>query len=323
MNPSKRLTLEGVANAVHAVPRAYRDTPCVEVASCSAALGATTFVKVESLNPVRSFKGRGAYTFVARDGAGADAGDALVCASAGNFGLAMAHACRDAGRSLIVFAARDANPLKVAAIRASGTEVVLDGADFDAAKDAARRHAARTGARFVEDGREAAIAEGAGTIALECLRDGALDVDAVLVPLGNGALLAGIATVVRAVRPSVQIVAVVAAGAPAMAASLDAGTVVTTASVDTIADGVAVRVPVPEALSDLVGLVDDVVRVEDDVIVHAMRHLHQHMGLVIEPAGALGVAALLAGRERFAGGRVTTVACGGNVTDEQRRAWIC
>lgn len=315
-----------MAHAVHQIPRAFRDTPCVTSPALAASLGATVTVKVESINPVRSFKGRGAYTFVARDVAVEDASDgasdALVCASAGNFGLAMASACRDAGRPLTVYAAVDANPLKVAGIRALGVPVVLEGDDFDAAKVAARRHAQATGARFVEDGREPAITEGAGTIALECLRDGALDVDAVVVPLGNGALLAGVATVVRAVRPGVLIVGVVAAGAPAMADSLERGTLVTTASVDTIADGVAVREPVPEALSDLEGLVDEVVRVDDDATVAAMQSLHRHLGIVIEPAGALGVAALLADRYRWRSERVTTIACGGNVTDEQRRRWL-
>jgi threonine dehydratase len=113
------------------------------------------------------------------------------------------------------------------------------------------------------------------------------------VPLGNGALLAGTGTVARALAPDVRIVAVSAAGAPAMVESLRRGRLVRTPGVDTIADGVAVRVPVPEALADLEGLVDDTCLVPDEAIVAAMRALHEHAGLVVEPAGAIGLAALL------------------------------
>jgi threonine dehydratase len=177
------------------------------------ALGVALTLKVETLNPVRCFKGRGAsfcVSLLTGDGP-------LVCAGAGNFAQAMAYACRAQGRALIVFAGEQANPLKVARMRAMGAEVRLAGEDFDASKLEGRRFAKEVGLQFVEDGLEASTAEGAGTIGVEL---SGLPLDAVPVPLGNGTLLAGVALALRTLAPGVKIVAVQAAGAPAMTESL-------------------------------------------------------------------------------------------------------
>ena len=299
------------------VPAAFRDTPQYRCDALSDALGVQVTLKVETQNPIRSFKGRGASAFVASEPGAAR----LVCASAGNFGQAMAYACRGAGRALTVFASTNANALKLERMRALGADVRLAGDDFDAAKDEARRYASAHALRYVEDGREPEIALGAGTLALELLRREP-EFDALLVPLGNGALLAGVATVARALSPATRTVAVSAALSPAMVESLRRGALVTSERAETIADGVAVRVPVPEALGDLDGIVDDTVLVPDDAIIDAMRALLEHVGLVVEPAGAVGLAALIAEPQRWRGQRVATIACGGNVTAEQRRAWL-
>jgi threonine dehydratase len=273
-------------------------------------------LKDETANPIRSFKGRGAECFASA----LTERTPLVCASAGNFGQGLAWAARARGLALDVFAATGANPLKVERMRALGATVHLSGADFDAAKDAAREHARARGGRFVEDGREAELALGAGTIALELLADAAR-FDAVLVPLGNGALLAGMATWIRDASPTTAVIGVCARGAPAMERSWRAGKVVTTPRAETIADGIAVRVPVPEALASLRGRVDDVLLVDDAHVLDALRALRRTHGVVVEPAGAVGVAALAAYPARFARQRVATVLCGGNVTAEQARAW--
>jgi threonine dehydratase len=135
-------------------------------------------------------------------------------------------------------------------------------------------------------------------------------------------MLAGVATALRALQPEARIVAVQAVGAAAMTESLQSGRRVVHDRVETIADGIGVRVPVPEALADLEGLVDEFLLVDDATIVAAMKLLFAHSGLVTEPSGAVGVAAILAHRERFAGCRVATVVCGGNLTPEQARAWL-
>jgi len=317
MPGSPRLTLQRIDEAARLIDPVFLSSPQYECEPLSDVLGVRLVLKVETCNPIRSFKGRGAELFLARD-----ADDTpLVCASAGNFGQALAYACRSRALHLTVFASERANPLKVARMRALGADVRLYGDDFDAAKGAARAFAAARGLRFVEDGREPAIAEGAGTIALELLAaEPALD--ALFVPLGNGALLAGIATVVRARHPSVRVVAVAARGAPAMVASLAAGRIVVTERVDTIADGIAIREPVPEALEDLAGVVDATCLVDDADIVRGMRLLHRHAGFVVEPSGAVGVAALLGEARAWRGARIATILCGGNLTPEQVAAWL-
>lgn len=296
----------------------FLDTPVASHATLDDALGCAVFAKVETLNPIRSFKGRGTEYFVAVDAA---PGTALVCASAGNFGQGLARAASKRGIACVVFAATSANPLKIDAMRRLRAEVRLEGRDFDAAKDAARAFARATGARFVEDGAIPEIAEGAGTIGLE-LAAQIRDLHDVVVPLGNGALLAGVGEALRHAAPKARIVAVVADTAPAMKLSLETGKPVETASTATIADGIAVRVPVPEALVHLRGRWDEIVAVGEANIVTAMRLAHAHLGLVVEPAGAAGLAAVAANRARFAGRRVATILCGGNVTREQASAWL-
>jgi threonine dehydratase len=314
---SPRIAIERIEAAASRIDPVFLRTPQWVCEPLGDALGCRVALKVETLNPLRSFKGRGADWLVQH----VAPGSSLVCASAGNFGQALAYACRGHGVALTVYAAETANPLKIERMRAMGARVVLRGADFDAAKEHARQEAARTGVRFVEDSRDPEPTEGAGTIGLEWLEFPEA-LDALLVPLGNGAMLAGIATVTKARRPETRIVAVSAAGAPAMVESLQRGCLVTHDRIETIADGIGVRVPVPEALADLRGLVDEFILVSDDAIIEAMRLLHRHAGLVAEPSGAAGAAALHQERQRFQGQTVGTIVCGGNLTPEQMRSWL-
>jgi threonine dehydratase len=317
MDRGRRISLERIEAAAGAIDPVFLNTPQWVCEPLADALGTRIALKAEVLNPIRSFKGRGAEWLVHS----LPEGSALMCASAGNFGQAMAYACRARGVPLTVYAAERANPLKIARIRAMGAEVVLAGEDFDAAKGIAREEAARRGVRFVEDSRDPEPTEGAGTIGLEWLRFPER-LDALLIPLGNGAMMAGIATVIKARRPEIRVVAVGAAGAPAMVESLQSGRLVTHERIDTIADGIGVRIPVPEALADLSGLIDDFVLVSDDVTLEAMRLLHRHAGVVAEPSGAAGLGAVLQERERIAGQTVGTVICGGNLTLEQMGMWL-
>ncbi len=304
-----RISIEAIREAATVVDPVFLSTPQFVSDSLGEALGAQIVVKVETVNPIRSFKGRGADYFLHGLEAGAPE---LVCASAGNFGQGMAWAARRRGRKLDVFASENANPLKVERMRALGASVHIAGSDFDAAKDAAREFARQRGAWFVEDGKEPAISEGAGTIALELLGSYPA-LDAVVVPLGNGALLGGIATWVRAHSPATRIVGVCAARAPSMELSWRARRPVSTKDANTIADGIAVRVPIPEAVADLQEIIDDILLVDDSAIRAAMSLLLQRVGIVVEPAGAAGVAAIAENRALFESGQVATVLCGGNV----------
>ena len=141
--------------------------------------------------------------------------------------------------------------------------------------------------------------------------------DALLVPLGNGALLCGMARWFKAVAPSTKVIGICAATAPSMANSWREQRVRPTPTANTIADGIAVREPIAQAVQDMHGIVDDVLLVSEANIVAAMRLCRQHAGLVLEPAGAVGLAALVAHEAQFAGQRVATVLCGSNITAAQ------
>ena len=307
-----------IREAAEVIDPVFLNTPQYLCEPLSERLGVATVLKVESVNPIRSFKGRGAEYLLHRLGP-QPAG--LVCASAGNFGQGMAYAARSRGASLTVFAAITANPLKVDRMRALGAKVVLDGHDFDEAKAGAMRHAKDVGAFYVEDGLLGSIAEGAGTIALELLRM-TKPLGAVFVPLGNGSLINGMGLWLKRASPATRVVAVCPAGAPAMEISWRAGKAISTDSTDTIADGISVRVPVPEALEIMRKAVDEVMLVSDAEVIEAMRLLHRDAGLVVEPAGAAGIAAVAQRRQEFGGKRVAVPLTGGNVTEEQQRLWL-
>ena len=312
------ISVDKIEEAAGLIDPVFRDTPQFVCEPLSDRLGITTVLKVECVNPIRSFKGRGTDYLLHRLG---PQPQGLVCASAGNFGQGMAYAARTRGTGLTVFAALTANPLKVDRMRALGAEVILEGQDFDEAKAGALRHATETGAFYVEDGLLGPIGEGAGTIASEL---GRMDqpIHACLVPLGNGSLINGMGSWLRRHSPATRVIAVCPQGAPSMFLSWRAGRAVSTASVDTIADGIAVRIPVPEALELMASVVDEVILVTDDEIIESMRWLHHDAGLIVEPAGVAGIAAAAKLRDELTGRRVAIPLTGGNVTDEQLREWI-
>lgn len=308
-----RLTLADIQAAEPRIDPVFRQSPQYICEPLSELLGCELTLKVETQNPIRSFKGRGADWLMQGHTAGR-----VVCASAGNFGQAVAYAARKRQIPLTVYAGLTANPLKVSRMRALGAEVILFGDDFDAAKAEARHVAQSTGDRFVEDGLDLETLVGAGTIGTELARL-PYHLDSLLVPLGNGALINGIGTALKALQPNTSIVAVQAEGAPAMLESWWQKRLVVHDHIQTIADGIGVRVPVPQALTDMEATVDDGLLVSEAGIRKAMQLLHRHAGLVVEPSGAVGVAALLEHPDRFRGSRVGAVICGGNLTEVQIR----
>lgn len=315
-----RITIERIEHAQSVIDPVFLNSPQMDFTPLSAAVGCDLVLKIETLNPIRCFKGRGADLLLAD--AAANGTQQIICASAGNFGQAMAYSGTKRGFPVIVYAAESASPLKVERMRQLGAEVRLFGADFDSAKSEAKRVAAETGARMVEDSKDVETAEGAGTISLELLAMDDIKLDAIVVPLGNGAMINGIATAIKARSPGTKVIAVQAEGAPAMIESWRSNSFVESQSIDTIADGIAVRVPVQEALDDMDGIVDDGLLVSDDEIIEAMRLIHEHAGLVAEPSGAIGVAAVKKFADRFVDQRVATVICGSNLTVEQMNTWL-
>lgn len=314
-----RLDLHRIRAAVGVIDPVFLGTPQYESPALGEALGCSIVLKVETLNPVRSFKGRGTEV-VMSSLAGDDRYQSAVCASAGNLGQALADSGARRGIPVTVFAAATANPLKIDRMRSLGATVLLEGDDIELPRVLARAHADAHGAYLVEDSLDLDTCEGAATIGLE-LVDGTAELDVVLVALGGGALASGVGYVIRALSPRTKVVAIQPTGAPAMALSWRERTVVTTETIDTIADGVAGRFPIPEVLDDLLEVVDDVVLVDDDTTKRAMGLLLEHAGLVVEPSAALGIAAVLDHPARFRRQTVATIICGSNIAVGQFRDW--
>jgi len=314
-----RLRLDRVRAAVGEIDRVFLDTPALPCVPLGRALGCSMTLKVETLNPVRSFKGRG--TEVVAATAREKGVSRMVCASAGNLGQALAYSGSRRGLSVTVVAPKTANPLKLRQIAALGAEVRLEGEDIEDARLLAREIAEAGGGYLVEDSLDLATCEGAATIGLEIVRDDPT-LDVVLVALGGGAMASGVGYAVRSLAEHVEVIGVQPLGAPAMALSWRQGTVVETDRIETIADGVAGRRPIPEVLDDLLVVLDDVMLVGEDSIKAGMRALYEHAGLVVEPSAALGIAAVLERPERFAGRRVTTILCGSNVGPADFARWV-
>jgi len=307
------LSLARVEEAARTIDPVFLKTPQFVDEQLCEALGRHVLVKVETANPVRSFKGRGA-DFVM---GGLDRRQRVVCSSTGNFGQAMAYAGRRRGIGVEVFVPADVNPVKLARMKAFGARVTAVGEDSAVCQEAARSHAATApGCVFIEDGKDPAIAEGAGTIGVELLQ--ADPIDTIVLPVGDGALIAGVARWIKEHSPKTRIVGVCARGAPCMALSWRAGKPVSTDRSGTVAEGIAVRLPIAESVVRLQALVDDMVLVDDSDLLEAMRLAARTLGLLLEPAGAAGLAAIRVCD--LPGERLATVLTGSNLRPEQLRA---
>jgi threonine dehydratase len=269
-----------------------RETPLYPTETFSRLSGRAVFLKAENLQRTGSFKIRGAYNTIATLGPEEQAAG-VVAASAGNHGQAVAWAAREAGIRATIFMPQDAPMAKVEATRSYGGTVELEGESFEAAVAAAERHVERTGATFVHAFEEPRVIAGQGTIGLE-LAEQEPDAETILVPVGGGGLAAGIATALRERRPGQRIVGVVCQ--PGL----------------TIADGISVKTRGELASSILDRTLDDVVEVSDEEISEALVLCLERTKLLVEGAGAVGLAALLAGRAGGSGS-VAVVLSGGNI----------
>lgn len=284
----------------------------------SARLGRPVVVKVETVNPIRSFKGRGTWSAVRQlVGEGSVGPDRpLVAASTGNFGQGVAYAGRAFGVPVTVFADERANPRKLARIRALGATVRQAGHDFDAAREAAEAHARATGARLLVDGEEVTIAVGAGTLAVEvtdAVEAGRLPrLATTYVPVGNGALIVGVGAWLRSASPGCRIAGIQSAAAPAMTLSWQNDRPIETETAATFADGIATRVPVPQALAMMKGRVDAMRLVSETALRDAQAELTAELGITVEGAAAASWAGALADPEP-PDGAVLVILTGSNI----------
>ena len=267
--------------------------------------GHDVFLKIETGLPTGSFKVRGAiYALSVNLARGAIA--EVVCASTGNHGAAVAYAAQLLHVPATIFLPVNPNPVKAARIRALGARLVESGIDLSAAIDAAQEYAARAPAFFLHDASDPDVPAGTATIGLEIVEQ-LPEVDVIYVPMGDTALVRGVASAAKQHRASIRIVGVVAEQAPAYLLSwqkslVGPADVVETATCETIADGLAIRRPLASNVAAIRDLVDEVVAVSEQAMIAAIEWLATREQLIAEPAGAAATAAFLGRRER-AGGR--------------------
>jgi threonine dehydratase len=286
-----------------------RHTPLLTSRSLSDGCGGQIVLKAESLQRTGSFKLRGAMHKIARLGHA----PGVVAGSAGNHGQSLAYAAREHGIPCEVFMPAEAPVAKVAAVQAFGGTVYLGGESVDACVAAARERAVETGAGFVHPFDDPEVILGQATLGLELLED-VPDLEEVVVPVGGGGLISGIAGVIKSARPSARVIGVQIDACAPYPGSLSKGAPVTCEARATIADGIAIKRPGELTLPLVQRWVDDLVVVTEDETADAMVWLMERSKLVVEGGGAVGVAALLAGHVTPArSGRTVIVLSGGNV----------
>jgi threonine dehydratase len=301
------ITIEDVHAAAARMAGVAHRTPLLRSRTLDARVGAPVALKAENLQRAGAFKFRGAYNAVA-----ALRPDGVCSVSSGNHAQALALAAREHGARATILMPRDAPASKRAATEGYGAEVV----EFDRYTDdrdaLAVALAADRGLTLVHPYDDPLVMAGQGTVGLELAGD-LDDLDAVIVPVGGGGLIAGVATAVKALAPGARVVGVEPEAGDDVARSLRAGERVSVAVPQTIADGQQVTTPGERPWAVIRALVDEVVTVTDAEIVDAMRLLFERLKVVAEPSGASALAAVLAGRVALRGGSVGVVISGGNV----------
>jgi threonine dehydratase len=293
------LSPDAIRAAVETIDPVFTGSPQFVHDGLTARLGVPVVVKVETINPIRAFKGRG--TWVAVQGLAGegriDAKRPVVVASAGNFGQGVAYAARALGIPSVVFTSRNANRAKIARMRALGATVLEEGEDFDDARGASEQFAIETGAELLVDGDDPRIAQGAATLALEltdAVDAGDLPPIAVAsVPVGNGALIDGVGSWFRHASPSTRVLGIQAERADAMTRSFEAGRPIDSERADTYADGIASRVAIPRAVELMFGRVDEMRTVAEQALHDAQAELTDALGITVEGAAAASWAGLL------------------------------
>jgi threonine dehydratase len=310
-------TLADVLQARAAIAPYLRPTPTIEATALGALLGCRVYLKCENLTPTGAFKVRGGINLLAAL-TPEERARGVLAVSTGNHAQSVAYAARLFGVPALIYMPAGANPLKVAATRALGAEVVLTGRDFDEARVAAEERAARDGLRYIHSANEPLLVAGVGTYALELL-EAVPDLDAIFVPVGAGSGVLGTATVAHAINPAIRVIGVQSEGAPAVYLSWRAGRRVETEQITTFAEGLATRQPFELPLALIPRLVDEIMLVSDDELRRAIVTLLETARQVVEGAGAASVAAAFRRREELAGKKVGLVLSGGNITLDQLR----
>lgn len=288
-----------------------KKTPLERSKSFSSMSGAEVYMKLENLQTTGSYKVRGAYYKISNLSA-EETSRGVLCASAGNHAQGVAYAAAKLGVKSTVFMPVFAPPLKVIATRSYGAEVILTGDTFDDAFAAAVEFGEKTGATFVHPFNDPYTIAGQGTVGLEVFEQ-LRDVQDVLVPIGGGGLIAGIAIALKQLNPAIRIIGVEADGAQSMKLSVENGAPIVLNSVNTIADGIAVKSPGNLTFEVTRNLVDELVVVNDAEIARTAYLLLQRAKILAEPAGVASMAAILYKKADLTGRKAVAIISGGNI----------
>jgi threonine dehydratase len=317
--PAATPTLRDIEAASARLARQVTDTPCLESRTLGDILGTRVFLKFENLQFTASFKERGALNKLRGLVESGTTVNGVIAASAGNHAQGLAHHARRLGLRAVIVMPEHAPTVKVERTRSFGAQVILQGDTFDEAHAHALRIAAEQGLAFVHPFDDAEVIAGQGTVALEMLR-AQPEIDTLVIAVGGGGLLAGMATAARALRPDIRIVGVQSTRFPAMVNALTGSAHPIGSS--TIAEGIAVGQPGTLTREVLARLVDDWMLVDEGDIEQAIVMLLEIEKTVVEGAGAAGLAAVVKDPARFAGRRVGLVLCGGNIDPLRLQAII-
>lgn len=306
------ISLNKIIQAKRNIDGFVAKTPFGFAPKLSKIAGADIYLKKENLQITGAYKVRGAFNKIANlDQDAKKCG--VVAASAGNHAQGVAISAKHFGVKAIIIMPEAAPLSKVAGTKALGAEVILKGDNFDEAYAYALEYAKENNMSFIHPFDDELVQAGQGTIALEML-DEVSDLDYIVVPVGGGGLISGVASCAKQINPDIKIIGVSAKGAPAMFDSFKDKCQHNSKSVRTIADGIAVRDASQITLSHILECVDDIVQVDDEEIANAILYLLEQQKIMVEGAGAVSVAAILEGKFEFKkGAKIGAILSGGNI----------
>ncbi len=306
------IELSEIVQARRLISDVVLKTPFVYAPLLSERVDANIFLKKENLQLTGAYKIRGAFNKIASLSEEEKA-NGVVAASAGNHAQGVGYSAKHFGIKAVIIMPEATPLLKVTGTKALGAEVILHGDNYDEAYAYALKYSKDNSLTFIHPFEDEKIIAGQGTVGLEMI-DEVKDLNTILVPIGGGGLITGIASAVKQIDPSIRIIGIVSKGAPAMYNSYKAGDIQNSKSVRTIADGIAVRDVSPKNLKHILGCVDDIVTVDDEEIATAVLYLLERQKIVVEGAGATGVAAVIHKKFEFKKGEnIGIVLSGGNI----------
>jgi threonine dehydratase len=310
----KLIELKEVYKARKTIQKYLPKTPLIMSSALSKKLGFETYVKCENTLPTGAFKVRGGIYLISNLSE-KERNRGVITASTGNHGQSIAYASSLFGVKATVVVYKNANPIKVEAIKKLGASLEIHGKDFDEARLWAEEEAKRKGYRYIHTANEPLLITGVGTLYLEIMED-LPEVDAIIVPIGGGTGAAAACIVAKTINPKVEVIGVQAEKAPSVYLSWKNKKMIETKSADTFADGIATRVPFKLTLDIMNGKIDDIILVSDEEIKKAILTLLETTHQLAEGAGAASTAAAFKLRKRLKGKKVVVVLTGGNLTLE-------